>query len=73
MNFQESTTILNAHTKKSGNLSYAQHIYIYIHMVMSWDTAGTLWANGNDSSASKSCPNTESSSDEGFVRSNAVV
>ena len=26
LNFQESTTILNAHTKKSGNLSYAPRI-----------------------------------------------
>ena len=26
VNFQESTTILNAHTKKSGNLSYAPRI-----------------------------------------------
>ena len=26
LNFQESTTILNAHTKKSGNLSYASRI-----------------------------------------------
>ena len=32
MNFQESTTILNAHTKKSGNLSYAPRIYIYIYI-----------------------------------------
>ena len=31
-NFQESTTILNAHTKKSGNLSYAPRIYIYIYI-----------------------------------------
>ena len=30
MNFQESTTILNAHAKKSGNLSYAPRIYIYM-------------------------------------------
>ena len=30
-NFQESTTILNAHTKKSGNLSYAPRVYIYIY------------------------------------------
>ena len=27
LNLQESTTILNAHTKKSGNLLYAPHIY----------------------------------------------
>ena len=35
-NFQESTTILNAHTKKSGNLLKAPHththIYIYIYI-----------------------------------------
>ena len=30
LNFQESTTILNACTKKSGNLLKAPHIYIYI-------------------------------------------
>ena len=32
LNFQESTTILNAHTKKSGNLSYSPRIYIYIYI-----------------------------------------
>ena len=32
-----------------------------------------LWTSGNDASAPKPCPNPESSSDEGFVRSNAVV
>ena len=33
LNFQESTTILNAHTKKSGNLLYAPRIlYIYIYI-----------------------------------------
>ena len=32
-----------------------------------------LWAGGNDVSAPKPCLNPESSSDEGFVRSNAVV
>ena len=31
VNFQESTTILNVHTKKSGNLLYALYIYIYIY------------------------------------------
>ena len=31
VNFQESTTILNAHTKKSGNLSYAPRTFdIYV-------------------------------------------
>ena len=30
LNFQESTTILNACTKKSGNLSYAPHIFKWI-------------------------------------------
>ena len=30
--FQESTTILNSCTKKSGNLSYAPRIYIYIYI-----------------------------------------
>ena len=33
VNFQESTTILNASTKKSGNLLKAQRIYIYIYIV----------------------------------------
>ena len=32
VNFQDSTTILNTHTKKSGNLSYAPRIYIYIYI-----------------------------------------
>ena len=32
VNFQESTTILNACIKKSGNLLKAPHIYIYIYI-----------------------------------------
>ena len=32
VNFQESTTILNARTKKSGNLLKAPRIYIYIYI-----------------------------------------
>ena len=32
LNFQESTTILNAYTKKSGNLLKAPRIYIYIYI-----------------------------------------
>ena len=36
-------------------------------------TAGARWASGNDASAPKPCLNPESSSDESFVRSNAVV
>ena len=32
LNFQESTTILNACTKKSGNLLNVPHIYIYIYI-----------------------------------------
>ena len=32
VNFQESTTILNACTKKSGNLLKAPRIYIYIYI-----------------------------------------
>ena len=32
VNFQESTAILNAHTKKSGKLSYAPRVYIYIYI-----------------------------------------
>ena len=42
-------------------------------LVVSWDTAGAPWVSGNDASAPKPCLNPESSSDEGFVRSNAVV
>ena len=34
LNFQESTTILNACTKKSGNLLNAPYIYIYIYIYM---------------------------------------
>ena len=44
---------------------------IWQSLVVSWDTAGALWVSGND--ASKPCLNPESSSDKGFVRSNAVV
>ena len=32
LNFQESTTILNAYTKKSGNLLNSPRIYIYIYI-----------------------------------------
>ena len=32
MNFQESTTIVNAGTKKSGNLLNAPHTHIYIYI-----------------------------------------
>ena len=46
---------------------------IWQSLVVSWDTAGALWVSGNDASALKPCLNPESSSDEGFVRSNAVV
>ena len=42
-------------------------------LVVLWDTARAIWASGNDASAPKPCLNPESSSDEGFVRSNAVV
>ena len=33
MNFQESPTILNSCTKKSGNLLNAPHVYIYVCML----------------------------------------
>ena len=46
---------------------------IWQSLVMSWNTAGVLWASGNDASALKPCLNPESLSDEGFFRSNAVV
>ena len=46
---------------------------IWQSLVVSWDTAGALWASGNDTSALKPYLNPESSSDEGFVRSNAFV
>ena len=48
LNYQETTTILNAHTKKSGNLSYAPRIYIvYVYKNLSeidpsWDGLVTL-------------------------------
>ena len=34
LNFQESTTILNAHTKKSGNLSYAPRTYVKKYLMI---------------------------------------
>ena len=54
LNFQESLTILNACTKKSGNLLNAPHIYIYIyiyiygflvdrHLVLLWSALGLLF------------------------------
>ena len=46
---------------------------IWQSFLVSWDTTGALWVSGNDTSAPKPCLNPESSSDEGFVRSNAVV
>ena len=46
---------------------------IWKSLVVSWDTAGVLWVSGNDASAPKPCLNPESSSDEGFVGSNALV
>ena len=35
LNFQESTTILNARTKKSGNLSYAPRMF-FLFLLISW-------------------------------------
>ena len=46
---------------------------IWQSLVVSWDTAGALWVSVNDALAPKPCLNPESSSDEGFIRSNAVV
>ena len=46
---------------------------IWQSLVVLWDTAGAFWVSGNDASAPKPCLNPEWSSDEGFVRSNAVV
>ena len=40
VNFQESTTILNARTKKPGNLLKAPRIYIYIYIYIA--TMSTL-------------------------------
>ena len=37
LNFQESTTILNAYTKKSGTLLKAPRIYIYIYIIKDGD------------------------------------
>ena len=39
LNFQESTTILNACTKKSGNLLNAPHIYVWVCMCV----CGFMW------------------------------
>ena len=39
---------------------------IWQSLVVSWDTAGALWARGNDASAPKPNLNLESSSDEAF-------
>ena len=36
LNFQESTTILNACTKKSGNLLKAPRIYMYVYLYTTW-------------------------------------
>ncbi len=38
-----------------------------------YNTPEMSWVSGNYASAPKPCPNPESSSDEGCVRSNAVV
>ena len=46
---------------------------IWQSLEVSWDTAEALWICGNDASVPKPCLNPESSSDEGFFRSNAVV
>ena len=52
VNFQESTTILNACTKKSGNLLKSSHtyIYIYIYIYIYSNSVGcpylTLWICG---------------------------
>ena len=65
-----------------GNFYETSYIYIWQSyrettiwqsLVVSGDSAGVLWASGNDALAPKPCLNPESSSDEGFVRSNAVV
>ena len=48
LNFPESTTILNACTKKSGNLLNAQLIYIYIYIYMEQATGSIgLYVNAN--------------------------
>ena len=46
---------------------------IWQSLVVSWDTAGAIWVSGNDASVPKPCLSLKSSSDEGFVRSNAVI
>ena len=40
---------------------------IWQSLVVSSDTAGVLWASGNDASAPKPCLNRELSSDEGLL------
>ena len=47
LNFQESTTILNACTKKSGNLLNAPRIYIYIYIY--------IYTHSHISSSSSCC------------------
>ena len=46
---------------------------IWQSLVVSLDTARALWVSGNDASAPKPCLNQDSSSNEGFVRRNAVI
>ena len=45
MNFQESTRILNACTKKSGNLLNASCIYIYIYMCVCVCVCAYIYTN----------------------------
>ena len=49
------------------------HYQLNWSLVVSWDTGGVLWASDNDALAPKLCLNPESSSGEGFVRSNVAV
>ena len=46
---------------------------VWQSLVVSWDTAEALWASDNDASIPKPCLNPKSPSEDGFVRSNAVV
>ena len=46
---------------------------IWESLVVSRDAPEALWANGKDASVPRPCLNPKSSSDEGFVRSNAIL
>ena len=48
LNSQESTPILNAHTKKSRNLSYGPRVYIYIYIYIYIHYISIFWATDSN-------------------------